>query len=125
MIAATFTNPVDVIKIRLQLQGEMGQAATKQYNNVFRAAYVIVTTEGFRGIYKGVSAAWLREGIYSGIRLGLYEPFKIMLGETDPKNTPLWLKFAAGSMAGAVGSVAGNPADMLKVRMQAWESTNP
>lgn len=47
-----------------------------------------------------------------------------MLGETDPKHTPLWLKFVAGSMSGAVGSVVGNPADMLKVRMQAWESTD-
>lgn len=63
----------------------------------------------------------MREGIYSGIRLGLYEPFKKMLGETDPKNTPLWLKFAAGSLSGGVGSVIGNPFDMLKVRMQAWE----
>lgn len=82
---------------------------------------MIVTTEGIRGLYKGIPAAWLREGTYSGIRLGLYEPFKYLLGETDPRNTPLWMKFAAGSMSGAVGSVVGNPFDMLKVRMQAWE----
>jgi hypothetical protein len=44
-----------------------------------------------------------------------------MLGETDPRDTPLWLKFAAGSMSGAVGSIIGNPFDTLKVRMQAWE----
>ena len=55
------------------------------------------------------------------MRLGLYEPFKAMLGETDPKNTPLWMKFMAGSMSGFVGSVVGNPTDLLKVRMQAWE----
>jgi len=47
-----------------------------------------------------------------------------MLGETDPKHTPLWLKFAAGSLSGGVGSVIGNPFDMLKVRMQAWEGSN-
>jgi hypothetical protein len=63
----------------------------------------------------------MREAVYSSIRLGLYEPFKIMLGETDPKHTPLWMKFAAGSLSGAVGSVIGNPFDTLKVRMQAWE----
>lgn len=74
-----------------------------------------------KGLYKGISASFLRESVYSSIRLGLYEPFKIMLGGTDPTNTPLYIKFCAGSMSGAVGSVIGNPADTLKVRMQAWE----
>jgi len=32
------------------------------------------------------------------------------------------MKFAAGSMAGGIGSVIGNPADLLKIRMQAHES---
>jgi hypothetical protein len=68
-----------------------------------------------------MTAAWLREGVYSSLRLGLYEPFKVRLGGTDPKNTPLWIKFLAGSCSGMVGSIVGNPGDMLKVRMQAWE----
>lgn len=121
--AASFTHPVDTIKIRLQIQGELGRSNQQAYNNIFRAGYVILKNEGFRGLYKGVSASWLREGVYSSLRLGLYEPFKEMLGETDPKNTPLWMKFVAGSLAGFVGSVIGNPTDMLKVRMQAWESS--
>ena len=82
---------------------------------------MISKNEGFKGLYKGITASWIREGVYSSIRLGLYEPFKDMLGETDPRNTPVWIKFTAGSLAGFVGSVVGNPTDMLKVRMQAWE----
>lgn len=77
-------------------------------------------SEGFMGLYKGYSASALREAVYSSIRLGLYEPFKVALGGTDPSNTPLWIKFTAGSLSGLVGSIVGNPADMLKVRMQAW-----
>ncbi len=65
----------------------------------------------------------MREGVYSSLRLGLYEPFKALLGETDPTNTPVWMKFTAGSLSGFVGSLVGNPTDMLKVRMQAWEGT--
>jgi hypothetical protein len=42
MTAATCTNPMDVIKVRFQMQGEMGQSTTqKAYNNFFRAAYTI------------------------------------------------------------------------------------
>lgn len=110
--AATFTHPVDTIKIRLQ---------TGLQTNIFNAAKLIYTKEGLRhGLYKGITASWLREGIYSSLRLGLYEPFKGLLGETDPKHTPLWVRFTAGSMSGFVGSVVGNPTDLLKVRMQAW-----
>jgi hypothetical protein len=70
-----------------------------------------------------MSATFVREAVYSSIRLGLYEPFKVMLGCTDPAHTPLYIKFLAGSMAGMVGSIVGNPGDLLKVRMQAWEGT--
>lgn len=65
----------------------------------------------------------MRESIYSSLRLGLYEPFKRLLGATDPKNTPFYLKFLAGGMSGFIGSALANPTDLLKVRMQAWEGT--
>lgn len=82
---------------------------------------MVANNEGARGLYKGVSAAWMRESIYSSLRLGLYEPFKVLLGATDPKNTPFYLKFLAGGMSGFVGASLANPTDLLKVRMQAWE----
>lgn len=63
----------------------------------------------------------MRESIYSSLRLGLYEPFKRVLGATDPKNTPFYLKFLAGGMSGFIGAALANPTDLLKVRMQAWE----
>lgn len=44
-----------------------------------------------------------------------------MLGAHDPRNTPIWIKFVAGSISGGVASLIGNPADTLKTRMQAWE----
>ena len=42
--AATVTHPIDTIKIRLQIQGEVGRAkaANRQYNNILRAAYLIL-----------------------------------------------------------------------------------
>jgi len=44
-----------------------------------------------------------------------------MLGGTDAAHTSLWIKLVAGSMSGFVGSVVGNPTDLLKVKMQASE----
>ena len=75
----------------------------------------VVSNEGALAMWKGVNAAWLREASYTSLRLGLYEPCKVAFGCTTPENTTFLKKFAAGSAAGALGSLAGNPFDVLKV----------
>ena len=46
----------------------------------------------------------MREGSYSTIRLGAYEPLKVYFGATDPAHTPLWKKICAGAISGQSGS---------------------
>jgi hypothetical protein len=81
----------------------------------------VVDSEGPLAMWKGVNAAWLREASYTSLRLGLYEPCKIAFGCTTPENTTFIKKFAAGSAAGALGSLAGNPFDVLKTKMMTAE----
>lgn len=81
----------------------------------------IIANEGFISLWKGVNAAWLREASYTSLRLGLYEPCKVAFGCTTPESTTFIKKFAAGSAAGALGSLAGNPFDVLKTKMMASE----
>lgn len=121
--AATVTQPIDLMKVRLQLEGEAtkAEARQRQYGNIFRGIYMVAKHEGVLGLYKGVTASWARESVYSTLRLGLYEPFKRALGATDPEKTPFWLKFIAAGMSGFVGSALSNPMDLMKVRMQAYE----
>ena len=85
----------------------------------------VVGSEGFTALWKGVNAAWLREASYTSLRLGLYEPCKIAFGCTTPENTTFVKKFSAGSAAGALGSLAGNPFDVLKTKMMASEGQVP
>eukprot|EP00960_Hanusia_phi_P055312 762935-Hanusia_phi.AAC.3 len=121
VVAQTCTQPVEVVKTRLQISGEVGAAAHKTYNSFLGSATMVARNEGFFGLYKGMSAAALREMSYSSLRFGLYEPFKRVLGESDAKHTPIWKKFASGAAAGIVGSGLANPTDVLKVRMMANE----
>ena len=79
----------------------------------------ITKQEGYLALWKGVNAAWLREASYTSLRLGLYEPVKVLFGANDPTTTTFAKKFAAGSAAGAIGSLAGNPFDVLKTKMMA------
>ena len=88
---------------------------------MFRGMYLVCKYEGFLGLYKGLTAAWGRECIYSTLRLGLYEPFKRLYGETDPEHTPLYIKLLSGGSSGMVGQALANPTDLVKVRMQASE----
>ena len=82
----------------------------------------IASEEGIAAFWKGINAAWLRESSYTSLRLGLYEPCKVLFGCTTPENSTFIKKFAAGSAAGALGSLAGNPFDVLKTQMMASES---
>tara|TARA_B110000285_G_C15037849_1_gene570288 strand:- start:215 stop:859 length:645 start_codon:yes stop_codon:yes gene_type:complete len=60
----------------------------------------------------------MREASYTSLRLGLYEPMKGVTG-ADKKDAGFLSKFLAGALAGGIGSIAGNPFDVLKTRMMA------
>lgn len=119
MCGQSVANPMDVMKIRLQIQGESVKAGGPvKYGGMVTGLATIVREEGVQGLYKGLKPALLREASYSALRMGLYEPIKEVLGATDPTQTPLWLKIVAGGSAGALGGAIANPADLIKVRMQ-------
>jgi len=120
------TNPIDVIKIRMQLDNELGSNQNSKnifkdryYKGFIRGAIRIFSEEGFRGLYKGLVPSMMREGSYSTIRLGAYEPIKFQLGATDIARTPLWKKIVAGATSGTIGSAIATPTDLVKVRFQA------
>ena len=67
----------------------------------------------------------MREASYTSLRLGLYDPCKDLVGANE-KGASQFKKFIAAAMAGAIGSLAGNPFDVLKTRMMAFEGAkNP
>jgi hypothetical protein len=133
MCGSLATNPIDVIKVRLQIQGELSTAERginlsrvygpdKQYRGFIHGLYTIARTEGVSGLYKGLTASLLREATYSTLRIGFYDVFKDILKAEDPKRTPLWKKIVAGALAGALGAAIANPTDLVKVRLQASAS---
>lgn len=65
----------------------------------------------------------MREASYTSLRLGLYEPCKGITGADKP-GAGFLSKFVAGALAGAIGSTAGNPFDVLKTRMMAYEGAD-
>ena len=60
-IAICVVNPIDVVKSRLQMQGEgVANAGMNIYKGPFSALKSIAQKEGIRGLYKGSTANYLR-----------------------------------------------------------------
>ncbi|XP_045931773.1 solute carrier family 25 member 34 [Micropterus dolomieu] len=114
--ACVFTNPLEVVKTRLQLQGELRARGSYQrhYHGVLQALWVVGRTDGLRGLQKGLSAGLIYQGVMNGVRLGSYS-YCDALGIT---------KFHGGSLlsgagAGALGAFIASPAYLVKTHLQA------
>ncbi|GAB5592597.1 Mitochondrial oxaloacetate carrier protein [Umbelopsis nana] len=122
--AVTFTNPWEVVKTRLQLQGELVRSGTlsaeaKPYHNSFQALSLVFRGEGVRGIQRGLGAAYVYQVCLNGSRLGLYEPIRnIIHGITGSDGVPA--RVASGAMAGMAGAALGSPLYLVKTRMQSF-----
>eukprot|EP00663_Eupelagonemidae_sp_cell21sb_P000288 gene289-biopygen4831 len=63
MTASTLTHPADQLKVRMFLHGEGSSAQTGGARQV---AGDILRNEGLRGgFYRGVTATWLRQALFS------------------------------------------------------------
>ncbi|RZC39004.1 Mito carr domain containing protein [Asbolus verrucosus] len=112
MGATIFSNPLDVLKTRMQLQGELkapGQHAI-HYRHSLHAAYVIVKTEGIFALQKGLTAALIMHGLRNSIKLGSYQCLANR-GYTcnDEGKTIFHKSLLAGSFSGAAGAFCGSP----------------
>ncbi|GKZ78358.1 mitochondrial dicarboxylate transporter [Aspergillus niger] len=106
------------ISVRLQTRGP-GAPSTMvgTFVHVFK-------NDGFFGLYSGLSAAILRQLTYSTTRFGIYEELKNHF--TSPDSPPgLFTLIGMASASGFIGGMAGNPADVLNVRMQSDAALPP
>ena len=121
-IAEIATLPVDVCKVRLQLEGELG--AARRYNHIGDALVKISRQEGVSALWKGLGAALWRQTVYGTTRYGSYEPVKKALGVNGNGDSPMWKKILAGCISGGGSSFIANPFDMVKIRLQADMATD-
>lgn len=112
--AVVLTHPIDVIKLRLQLQGYVGASVgagagagvvqAVQYDGTVSGIARIAREEGMSRLFAGLSPALARAFTFSATRIGLYEPlragFSDLAGVTEPT---FGVKLAAGLSSGALG----------------------
>eukprot|EP00928_Gymnodinium_smaydae_P099560 TRINITY_DN9538_c0_g2_i1.p1 TRINITY_DN9538_c0_g2~~TRINITY_DN9538_c0_g2_i1.p1 ORF type:complete len:295 (-),score=26.23 TRINITY_DN9538_c0_g2_i1:193-1077(-) len=112
------TTPFDVLKVRMQLQGEVG--SQREYRNALDAVVKIARSEGPLAFFKGVQPTVVRQLSYGSLRFGLYAEFKSLFGvPLDSSQASPLRKSFAGMASGGLAAVVCNPIDLIKVRMQA------
>ncbi|KAM9758888.1 solute carrier family 25 member 34 [Menidia menidia] len=113
--ACVFTNPLEVVKTRLQLQGELRARGSYpvHYRGVLQALWVVGRTDGLRGLQKGLSAGLIYQGAMNGVRLGFYS-YCESLGVTRFHGGSL----LSGAGAGALGAFFASPAYLVKTHLQ-------
>ncbi|PSN30624.1 Calcium-binding mitochondrial carrier protein Aralar1 [Blattella germanica] len=105
-----FTNPLEIVKIRLQVAGEIASGAKI-------SALSVVKELGLFGLYKGAKACFLRDVPFSAIYFPAYAHMKVKLADENGYNHPLSLLFA-GAIAGVPAASLVTPADVIKTRLQ-------
>lgn len=116
--AGLCTNPLEVVKTRMQLQGELkakGHYAI-HYSNSIHAIYTIAKTDGILALQKGLVPALHYQFFMNGFRLGTYQMVN-NLGLTRDKNQRRSFprSVAAGAFAGCCGAFVGSPFYMVSV----------
>lgn len=112
-----FTNPLEIVKIRLQVQGE---ALRLNPGMARQSAAAIVRELGLLGLYRGAGACLLRDIPFSAIYFTAYAHLKTDVfgeGRDGRKLSPLQL-LASGAIAGMPAAYLATPADVIKTRLQ-------
>jgi len=124
-IANTVTNPIWVIRTRLQTQEHVQRKP--EYHGTFDAARTILKKEGYLAFYKGmVPSMWGL--IHVAVQFPLYEKLKLFLNiHDDQKKIHLSIEDAAklilaSSTAKLIASLSTYPLEVIRTRMQVQRS---
>ncbi|XP_053926118.1 electrogenic aspartate/glutamate antiporter SLC25A12, mitochondrial [Cuculus canorus] len=105
-----FTNPLEIVKIRLQVAGEITTGPRV-------SALSVLKDLGLLGLYKGAKACFLRDIPFSAIYFPVYAHSKLMLADENGHVGGLNL-LLAGAIAGVPAASLVTPADVIKTRLQ-------
>lgn len=111
-IATLAIQPIDMVKVRIQLASESGLSVSPlKITNEFYREY------GLKGFYKGLDSAMIRQSLYATTRLGIFYSL-IDFFKKQNENISVFKKSIASITGGAIAAMVANPADLILVRMQ-------
>ena len=119
MVATCCIQPIDMIKVRLQLAGEGSTGGPKP--TPIGVARDVIAQGKVLDLYTGLSAGLLRQAVYTTARMGFFDTFMKAFktrAEAQDRKVGFYERAGSGLAAGGVAAMIGNPADLALIRMQ-------
>ncbi|TRY97331.1 hypothetical protein DNTS_020615 [Danionella cerebrum] len=121
-VTRAIISPLDVIKIRFQLQIEQVSWRRRQgkYWGLWQATRCILSEEGLRAFWKGHIPAQLLSVCYGAVQFASFEVLTELVHKKTPYNsqTP-GVHFICGGIAACSATIACQPLDTLRTRFAA------
>eukprot|EP00040_Diaphanoeca_grandis_P001669 m.19136 g.19136 ORF g.19136 m.19136 type:complete len:296 (-) comp12350_c0_seq1:89-976(-) len=123
-LAAMFTNPIEVVKVRQQTLFTNSVTPHNARPGLIQTFADVYRTQGIRGLQSGLQLAMFREGSKALLRIGCYRPILDQMHDPSNGSAPISKRMAAGMTSGAVASFVFNPIELVKTRQQGKTSTS-
>ncbi|KAL2641582.1 hypothetical protein R1flu_009169 [Riccia fluitans] len=127
-VSRTVVSPLDVIKIRFQVQLEPtstrlralgARNVVSKYTGILQATKDIIREEGIPGLWRGNVPALLLVMPYTAIQFVVLQKFKSVAasysdGDKNPKHSGVSMAYISGAVAGTVATIGSYPFDLLR-----------
>lgn len=122
MIATTCIQPIDCIKVQIQVRSEAGVKNLSPFT-IMKEIYG--QQKSIKPFYAGLDSALLRQAVYTSTRLGLFYSINDNIKKRTGKAPTTFQNSIASLVSGAIGAFVGNPCDLALVRMQSDVNLKP
>jgi len=112
-VSSAIATPTDVMKVRMQAN------ATDGLGGLYTVARNIYTTEGVRGLWRGVCPTAQRAALVAGVQLPMYDytKYRLCCGPSALMQDGVACHFISSLVAGFSAALASNPVDVVRTRL--------
>ncbi|CAK9298943.1 unnamed protein product [Gordionus sp. m RMFG-2023] len=120
--AILVVTPMETVKVKFI--DDIQNPAGPKFKGFFHGVGTIIKTQGFGGIYQGLTATIIKQGSNQAIRFFVVETLKDWYrGGDSKKKVNKLITGCFGAVAGAASVFGNNPVDVVKTRMQSLEAS--